>query len=370
MKSKPTRIFGLLDCNSFFASCEKLFRPDLKNRPVVVLSNNDGCVVARAPEAKELGIPMGEPYFKIKYISDRNRVHIFSSNFRLYGDISSRIMRMLYRWTPAVEVYSIDEAFLDFTGLGYDSEGEPRHDSIEALAREIIATINKWIGIPVSIGIGPSKALSKVANDIAKKSGGGCFLLEPKKRMEALAQLEIGDLWGIGRRLAPKMRKLGIRNAKQFAELDPRWVRKSFSIVQEQLLRELNGENCIDFETVASAKKSIQVSRSFHNASEDFTIISEAIASFAARAAEKAGVVLLDLRNAKAAKAQGTLFPLDDKTPEKRLIQSMDRINEIMGRGSLFFGAQGVDRDWKGASDHCSPAYTGFWSQLPIAKAK
>lgn len=442
INSHQGRIYGLLDCNSFFASCEKLFRPDLRNKPVVVLSNNDGCVVARSSEAKKLGIPMGEPYFKIKNFVQRNRVHVFSSNFRLYGDISGRIMRLLYRWTPNVEIYSIDEAFLEFSGLG---TGNP---PLESLSVEILSSISRWVGIPVSLGIGPTKTLSKLANDIAKKSSekpldfiktpGICNLLDPEIRKAALACLPIGDVWGIGRRLVVKMERLGLRTAADLARLDPRWVRKEFTIVQEQLVRELNGEPCLEVDNVPSPKKSIQVSRSFHDATNDFTTLSEAVSSFAGRACEKARaqgsvasgiyvhintgrfkegycsdgrakgfpiptanspeviktalsllaelyrpgelykkatVILMELHDATAAKAQGTLFPLDEKSPEQRekedrLMDSMDRINRLMGRGTLIFGSHGLAREWRGASDHCSPAYTSLWSEIPVAKAK
>ncbi|HBT77803.1 MAG TPA: hypothetical protein DEB39_12975, partial [Planctomycetaceae bacterium] len=211
MSVRPMRLYGLLDCNSFFASCEKLFRPDLANKPVVVLSNNDGCVVARSPEAKRLGIPMGEPYFRIKRLCEHGDINVFSSNFRLYGDLSNRIMRLVSRWTPFVEVYSIDEAFLDFTGSGLrDTDILPRLE-------EIVATVRKWVGIPVSIGLGPTKTLAKVANDIAKKRDGIRVLLDAAERHEALARLEIGDVWGVGRRLAPKMRRLGIRTGADLA---------------------------------------------------------------------------------------------------------------------------------------------------------
>jgi DNA polymerase V len=257
------RLYGLLDCNAFFASCEKLFRPDLKDKAVVVLSNNDGVVVARSPEAKQLGIPMGEPYFKIKRLDESGQVIVFSSNFRLYGDMSNRVMKTLQRWTPNVEVYSIDEAFLDFTGLDIDV------NSIDSLLQEITTTVKKWTGIPVSLGLAPTMTLAKVANDLAKKRNGTCSLLDQETRAFALAGMEVGDVWGIGRRLAPKMLRLGIKTAKDLAALDPVWVRKQFTIVQEQLVRELNGERCLDITTIPTPRKNIQVSRSFGEATDD-----------------------------------------------------------------------------------------------------
>lgn len=432
--NSPPRLFGLLDCNSFFASCEKLFRPDLKNKAVVVLSNNDGVVVARSPGAKKLGIPMGEPYFKIKRLAENGHVVIFSSNYRLYGDMSNRVMQTLKCWTPHVEIYSIDEAFLDFSGLGI------KDDETDSLIRDITTTVKKWTGIPVSLGLGTTMTLAKVANEIAKKSNGICSLLDPQTRRQTLSQLEIGDVWGIGRRLTPKMFKLGIRNAKDLASVDPLWMRKNFSIVQEQLVRELNGECCQDLTTVPEPRKSIHVSRSFHDATNDYQTLAEAVANFAAKACEKAraegtvasaiyvhlntswfkeksgfvsegkmrgfnvpnsntpeiirtalsllgevyregplykkaSVTLLELQNAGAVKSQGLLFDLDDKNPEERerddrLMESVDKINRLFGKGTLTFGSQGTDQRWRGASDHCSPNYTLRIDELPIAKAK
>lgn len=432
MSRSATSFYGLLDCNSFFASCEKLFRPDLAHKPVVVLSNNDGCVVARSREAKALGVPMGEPYFKIKHLAEHHGLIVFSSNYRLYGDLSQRVMRTLLHWTPWVEIYSIDEAFLDFTGLDLGDR------TPDVIAADVVSTVHKWIGIPVSLGLGSTKTLAKVANDIAKKGDGTCNLLDPEPRRDALSRLDIGDVWGIGRRLAPKMQRLGIRTAADLAAVDPLWMRRNFSIVQEQLVRELNGECCLDVESVPPAKKSLQVSRSFRDATDHFDTLAEAVASFAARACEKvreqetvasgiyvhlnssrfggryvsdgaargfdvptassteviraalsllrelyrpdtmykkALVMLLDLRNAAATRSQGFLFPMDDVSSEQRekedrLLESVDRINNLLGRGTLFFGAEGVNRNWRGVSDHCSPGYTTDWNALPIIKAK
>ena len=430
----PLRLYGLLDCNSFFASCEKLFRPDLKDKAVVVLSNNDGVVVARSLEAKLLGIPMGEPYFKIKRLVEHGRVVVFSSNYRLYGDMSNRVMKTLQQWTPNVEIYSIDEAFLDFTGLGIERDG------IDSFLQEITTTVRKWTGIPVSLGLGTTMTLAKVANDVAKKGNGTCSLLDAPSRNHALSQLEVGEVWGVGRRLAPKMFKLGIRTGKDLASTDPVWMRKQFSVVQEQLVRELNGESCLDLTTVPAPRKSIQVSRSFQEATNDFRALAEAVSTFAAKACEKArsegtvasavyvhlntswfkekseivsegktrgftiptssspeiirtalallreiyregplykkvSVTLLDLRNGDAVKSQGLLFDLDDKNPEDRkrddrLMESVDRINRQFGKGTVVFGSQGTDQRWRSASDHCSPNYTLRFDDLPIVKAK
>ena len=223
--TRQPRLYGLLDCNAFFVSCEKLFRPDLNGKPVVVLSNNDGVVVSRSAEAKKLGIPMGEPYYKIKRLAESGQVIVFSSNYRLYGDMSNRVMKTLQQWTPHIEIYSIDEAFLDLTNYS---------GSIELLMNEIVSTVTKWTGIPVSLGVGATMTLAKVANDLAKKGNGTCALLDPLIREQALGEMEIGEVWGIGRRLAPRLHRLGFRTAKDFAAADPLWVRKHFSIVSGQ----------------------------------------------------------------------------------------------------------------------------------------
>ena len=427
-----SRLYGLLDCNSFFASCEKLFRPDLRDKPVVVLSNNDGVVVARSPEAKKLGIPMGEAYFKIKRLAEHGQVVVFSSNYRLYADMSNRVMKTLRHWTPNVEIYSIDEAFLDFTGLTVEN-------NVNSLLREITSTVKKWIGIPVSLGCGPTMTLAKVANDLAKKRDGTCVLFDPAVRTQALTELEIGDVWGIGRRLAPRLFKLGFRTAKDLAAADPLWIRKEFSIVQEQLVRELNGECCLDLTTIPTPQKNIQVSRSFSEATNDYCSLAEAVSTFAAKACEKAraegtvasavyvhlntswykkdslvsegkirgfdvptsnspeiiraalgllreiyregplykkaSVMLLNLQDANAVKSQGVLFDLDGKKPEDRkrdeqLMESVDRINRALGKGTVFFSSQGTDQKWRGASEHCSPNYTLSLTDLPVVRAK
>ena len=257
----PSRLIGLLDCNCFFVSCEKLFRPDLKDKAVVVLSNNDGVVVSRSPEAKKL-VPMGEPHYKIKHLAQRGQVIVFSSNYRLYGDMSNRVMETLQQWTPHTEIYSIDEAFLDLTKHG--------NTSVDSLMNEIVSTVKQWTGIPVSLSVGSTMTLAKVANNLEKKGSGTCALLDPLVREQSLAEMEIGDVWGIGRRLAPRLIRWGIRTAKDLASVDPLWMRKNFTVVQERLVRELNGEPCLDLIEVAAPRKNIQVSRSFSKATDDY----------------------------------------------------------------------------------------------------
>ena len=431
MTRQPSRIFGLLDCNAFFVSCERLFRPDLNGKPVVVLSNNDGVVVSRSAEAKKLGIPMGEAHFKIKRLAESGQVIVFSSNYRLYGDMSNRVMKTLQQWTPHIEIYSIDEAFLDLTN---------HSGSVESLMNDITSTVTKWTGIPVSLGVGTTMTLAKVANDLAKKSGGTCALLDPQFREQALGEMEIGEVWGIGRRLAPRLHRLGFRTAKDFAAADPLWIRKQFSVVQERLVYELNGEPCIDLTEAPTARKNIQVSRSFRDATNDYRSLAEAVSTFSARACEKArsegtvaaavyvhlntswykkndtyvsegktrgfnvptanspevirtsltllrevyregllykkaSVMLLNLQDAKTVKSQGILFDLGGKNPaeqerDETLMNTVDRINRSFGKDTLVFGSQGVEQKWRGASEHCSPNYTLNFAELPVVKAK
>ena len=273
-------MLGLVDCNSFFASCEKVFQPWLADQPVVVLSNNDGIVVARSPEAKQLGIPMGEAFFKIKRLVESNRVKVFSGNYNLYGNLSKRVMKTLENWSPDIEIYSIDEAFLDFGGM----------TTIEALAkgREIVQTVQAWTGIPVSVGIAPTKTLSKVANETAKaKKMGVCVLIEEADRLTALEQFDIADVWGVGRALVKKFRSYGLRNALQLSQVDPLWMRKHHSIVQEKMVLELRGEPCFTLDEEPQPKQSIQVSRSFGELVEDLEELEESVTKFASRAAEK-----------------------------------------------------------------------------------
>ena len=429
--TRQPRLYGLLDCNAFFVSCERLFRPDLKDKPVVVLSNNDGVVVSRSAEAKKLGIPMGEAHFKIKRLAENGQVIVFSSNYRLYGDMSNRVMKTLQQWTPHIEIYSIDEAFLDLTN---------HSGSVESLMNEITSTVTKWTGIPVSLGVGSTMTLAKVANDLAKNGDGTCALLDPLIREQALGEMEIDDVWGIGRRLAPRLHRLGFRTAKDFAAADPLWIRKQFSVVQERLVYELNGEPCIDLTEAPTARKNIQVSRSFREATNDYRSLAEAVSTFAARACEKArlegtvaaavyvhlntswykkndtyvsegktrgfnvptanspevirtaltllrevyregllykkaSVMLLKLQDAKTVKSQGILFDLGGKNPEEQnrdetLMNTVDRINRSFGKDTLVFGSQGVEQKWRGASDHCSPNYTMCFCDLPVVKAK
>ena len=273
---------ALIDCNSFYASCERIFNPKLLGKPIVVLSNNDGCIITRSAEAKALGIKMGEPYFKAKKIIEKNNVKVFSSNYSLYGDISQRVMEILLGFSSEVEIYSIDEAFLSFKGF--------KNHELLTYCKHIRQTIKKWVGIPVSIGVGSTKTLSKIANHLAKKEAdyeGICILKGDEKIEEALNRIEIGDVWGIGRRLSKFLRNYEVRTAKQFAFLDRRWIRKNMGVVGEKIQLELCGVSCLDLELLPSPKKSCCVSRSFSRPIEKIEELQESIANYGSRVAEK-----------------------------------------------------------------------------------
>lgn len=283
------KIFGLLDCNSFFASCEKVFHPSWEKRPVVVLSNNDGCVVARSPEAKPF-IAMGAPYFQIRRTAEINRIVVRSSNFSLYGDMSRRVMLTLAQWTPDIEVYSIDEAFLDLTPrfLRQIEQNRPYAGRLDRLAAEIVETVPRWTGIPVALGIGPTKTLAKLANKIAKgRADRYLSLMDEARREEALRSFDIADVWGVGRRLLPRFKRLGLKTALDLARVDPLRMRTEFSVVQEKTVRELCGERCFDAESTPEPRQNIRVSRSFGDMVSDLPNLESAVASFAAKGGER-----------------------------------------------------------------------------------
>ncbi|MCF6185617.1 MAG: Y-family DNA polymerase [Bacteroidales bacterium] len=275
-------MYVLVDCNNFYASCERVFNPDLNGKPIVVLSNNDGCVVARSSEAKALGIPMGSPAFESKELFEKNNVLVFSSNYALYGDMSARVMTILSNYTPDIEIYSIDEAFLKFDGFEY-------LNLIEC-GKTIKEKVNKSTGIPVSIGIALTKALSKVANRIAKKfpdKTGGVYIIDTEeKRIKALKWLAIEDVWGIGRKYAKKLRSYGINNAFQFTQQSDSWIKKQMSIVGIRLKKDLEGIPTIAKEEIKS-KKTISITRTFEKNITDYNLIKERIVTFAVTCAEK-----------------------------------------------------------------------------------
>jgi DNA polymerase V len=276
-------MFALVDCNNFYASCERVFNPKLDKKPIVILSNNDGCVISRSDEAKALGIPMGAPAFKYNPIFKKNKVHIFSSNFPLYGDMSSRVMSILSRYTPNIEIYSIDEAFLEFKGF--------ENYNLENYGKEIRKTILKWTGIPVSIGFATTKALAKVANRISKKfdnKTGGVYIINSKEKEEkALKWLKIEDVWGIGFKHATRLKNYNINKAYDFINLPDDWVRKQMSVVGLRLKKELEGESVLSLEESRSPKKAIATTRSFEKNLICFEGLKERISTFSICCSEK-----------------------------------------------------------------------------------
>ena len=276
-------MFALVDCNNFYASCEKVFNPKLNKKPIVILSNNDGCVISRSNEAKAIGIPMGAPAFKYDSIFKKNKVHVFSSNFPLYGDMSNRVMNILAKYTPNIEIYSIDEAFLEFKGFqNYD---------LEQYGKEIRKIILKWTGIPVSIGFAPTKALAKVANRISKKfdkkTNGVYAINSNTKREKALKWLKIEDVWGIGFKHAERLKKYKIDRAYNFTILPDDWVRKQMSVVGLRLKKELEGESVLSLEESRSPKKAIATTRSFEKNLTSFEELKERISTFSILCSEK-----------------------------------------------------------------------------------
>lgn len=268
-------MIGLIDCNNFFVSCERVFRPETVNRPVVVMSNNDGCAVAMSNEAKALGIKRGVPVYQVKQLIKQHNVITFSGNHRLYGDMSSRVMATISAIVPEIEIYSIDEAFLDFTPW--------RAEQLEEVGRQIVAKVRRDIGIPTSLGIAPTKTLAKIASKFAKKYPGYrsvCVIDTEEKRLKALELTEVGDVWGIGRRLTKRLEEYGIQTALDLAKMPLPRLRKFLNVVGERTWRELNGEPCIDFDLVEPDKKQICTSRSFAKALDNISELREAISYF------------------------------------------------------------------------------------------
>lgn len=414
-------LFAIADCNNFYASCERLFQPGLCGKPVVVLSNNDGCVIARSNEAKALGIDMGAPWHLIREKHDRDGIEVRSSNYTLYGDMSARVMRILSDFTPNLEIYSIDEAFLGLAGFEH---------CLEDHARKIRATVLQWTGIPVSIGVAPTKTLAKVANRSAKKNpaaGGVAMLLTDEAQEAALAAIELTDLWGVAWRLADRMRALGIRTPLDLRRADPRFMRQHFSVVVERLVYELQGFSCLSLEEVTPDRKSIVSSRSFGRPVTTRVEMEEAVATYIARGAEKlrrqdlcagrvsvfletnrfkpddpqynparsmklpvatadtgkltaaaerlldamwrpgyrynkAGVMFLDLVKADA--VQPGLFDRPDTPAMRELMKRIDRLNARYGQDTVTFARSGRARAWKLRREHISQCYTTRWGEL------
>jgi len=275
-------MFALVDCNNFYASCERVFNPNLQGQPIVILSNNDGCVISRSDEAKALGLPMGAPIFKWEGFCKANQIRVFSSNYPLYGDMSSRVMNILKQFTPDVEVYSIDEAFLQFKGF-------ERYNFTD-YATQIRSRILKWTGIPTCVGVAPTKALSKVANKIARKfpkETKGVYVIDSdERRIKALKWINIEDVWGIGQSLSKRLRAKGCKTAFDFTQLPDDWVRQTFSITEWKLKKDLEGVSKIMLNETQN-KQAIATTRSFEHTYSDLDNIKERISTFAMACAEK-----------------------------------------------------------------------------------
>ena len=276
-------MFVLVDCNNFYASCERVFQPQWESKPVVILSNNDGCVIARSNEAKALNIPMGAPAFKYKQQFKQQGVKVFSSNYPLYGDMSNRVMTILEKYTPNLEIYSIDEAFLQFKGFDLFN--------LEQEGQRMRKQVRKWTGIPVSVGIAPTKALAKIANKIAKKfvkRTQGVYAIDTEeKRIKALQWTKIGDVWGVGRKHKIRLEAIGVCNALQFTQLPDAWVRKHMSVLGLRLKKDLSGVSSIKLEEIIPVKKGIATTRSFEGTITQFSDLEERISTFATSCAEK-----------------------------------------------------------------------------------
>jgi len=276
-------MFALVDCNNFYASCERVFRPDLNGKPIVVLSNNDGCVIARSNEAKAFGIPMGAVAYQYEELFTKNNIQVFSSNYALYGDMSARVMNLLSQFAPEIEVYSIDEAFLQFDKCDYIKLDE------EAL--KIKRVVSKSTGIPISLGFAPTKTLAKAANRIAKKfperTNGIHIIDTDEKRIKALKWLAIEDVWGIGRRLSQRLRNIGVKTAFDFTQLNDDWVKKKMSIVELRLKHELEGKPTLSMLATGAPKQNIATTRSFDHNYKELSILQERVSTFASVCGEK-----------------------------------------------------------------------------------
>jgi DNA polymerase V len=416
-----SQTFALVDCNNFYASCERVFQPKLRGKPIVVLSNNDGCVIARSNEAKALGVEMGAPWHLNREIFEREGVIVRSSNYTLYGDMSGRVMQILGRFTPDLEVYSIDEAFLGLQGF------ETR---LQQHALDLRHTVLQWTGIPVSVGVAPTKTLAKVANRFAKKDldRGGVFVMTDEADIErTLARMTLTDLWGVASRLAQRLTEHGISTPLKLRESDPAFVRERFNVVMQRMVLELRGISCLDLEDHIPDRKSIIASRSFGRPVTTLQQMEEAVASYVARAAEKmrrqnlatahlsvfvetnrfkptdpqynvsrairlpvasadtgtlskaantviraiykdgfrykkAGVMLLNLVPAE--RVQGDLWTQPDSVRSTSLMKAIDSLNLYYGRGTLTYASSGRTQAWKLRRDHISPRYTTSWDEL------
>ena len=423
-------MFFLIDCNNFYASCERVFNPALNGKPVVVLSNNDGCVVARSAEARSAGIAMGVPYWEVRDLIARHNVRVFSSNYQLYGDLSARIMNIYQQFCPDIEVYSIDEAFLQFETL------PGQIDRLPAMAATIRNTVLQQVGVPVSVGVAPTKTLAKLANHLAKRlnSDGVFCLFDPEKNREILVETDISQLWGIGKNLDRSLKSLGIKTVWDLKNSDQRMIAGKFGVVLLRLVKELNGLSCIGLEAAPEKRQNMVVSRSFRRDVYDKAELREALSVYCTRLGEKlrhygqkaghltvfllanpfknkredrkryfsrelslsiptantnelidsalvlleqmyeegtnykkAGVVVQELSDI--GQVQGNLFESYASYEQSAVVNGvMDRINKRYGKNTLFFSACGISHGWSRQEQFRSPRYTTCWDELPIVR--
>lgn len=411
-------VFALVDCNNFFVSCERVFRPELEKRPVIVLSNNDGVVISRSEEAKALGIGMAAPFFEVRALVVERGVVALSANHELYVDFSRRVSEVLSRHAPAVESYSVDESFLTL----------PDGDGLEARARALRAEVGRWTGIPVSVGLAPTKALAKLASDKAKKAGGVLSLLDPGVRARTLAATPVEHIWGIAKASAARLAAHGATTAAEFAALNDALILKTLGVGGLRLAHELRGISCLALAAAAPERQSVTVSRSFGRTVGSLAALESAVASFAARAAErarrhelkagalrvflgwredgqlaggdggvrlsptndtttltraakellgrqfvegrayrKAGVVLGDMRSADA--HQTEFFNDGREERASRLLRVVDGVNASLGEGTLRYGGEQASRAWTPLRERRTPRWTTNWDELPSARA-
>lgn len=418
--------YALIDCNNFYVSCERLFDPKLEDKPVVVLSNNDGCVVSRSNEAKEIGVAMGVPYFKVAYLEKQKGLIARSSNYALYGEMSSRVMKLLSGFAPGQEVYSIDECFLSVGGL----------PNAVQTGRDLKAIVKQYLGLPVCVGIAPTKTLAKLSNNIAKSTQrfNGVFdytALSEEKQAQVLKAMNVSKVWGIGRNLTEKLQGRGIYTAYDLRQADADQIGKLFSVVVKRTVLELRGEACIGLEHVGDARKQILSSRSFGRNVFELSELEEAVAQYATRACEKlrrdcsvASEVQVSVRTSaysdnsfadskvivlpyatddtmvlvktaiealrqvyqkgysyqKASVSFGKVQPKEGRQislfapsgaeeKSEKMMKALDAANSRWGRGTIFLAAEGIEKPWQMKAEHKSPAYVSDWNDLPRVKA-
>ena len=416
-------MYALIDCNNFYVSCERIFNPALEGVPVVVLSNNDGCIISRSNEAKAIGLKMGEPVFKRKDEIEKHQVRVYSSNYALYGDISQRVMDTLRSFTPQLELYSIDEAFLDLSGIEVD---------FGDYGKKIRSAIFKRIGMPVGVGIAPTKSLAKVANHIAKKREGVFVIASERERDWALRNTPIDDVWGIGRQYTTLLKRMGISSAFEFTQLSTDWIRNHMTVTGHRLREELLGNPCLSVESVMPAKKNIATTRAFGKKISDVEYLREAVSTYAVKCAgklrrqksvaafltvfihtdpfsekeryisrsltltlpipsnsdmilakaalhglsqifqpnllyKKAGVIVSGISPNTA--IQGNLFVQHDNEKLGSISQVSDYLNARYGSGTVKLAIQGSGREWRLKQEKLSPGYTTRWNDILNVKA-